>query len=100
MFYSHTEANCSSALILAPQISTLTFTYVNQAPPPPGGDPPVQDNNLIAYLLTWDNGLAGPAQRTHDFPSMVTIRSSAYTNLQTGMQNPLLNISPPPAECP
>jgi hypothetical protein len=95
--YTNTGAGCGTLRVLARSISALTFQYTDQAPKPPGTEPANNDNNLLEFSLTWDN-LFG---RTHRFQDKVTIRAGAYTDIATGLQDPLAaDMSPPPAACP
>ncbi|MBI3322040.1 MAG: hypothetical protein HYZ91_07230 [Candidatus Omnitrophica bacterium] len=117
-YFANTQipANCASPVILAREVTSLTFRYVNAAGPPPGGDPfapDPADNNALRYELRWDNGLAGTDHRSRRFLSVVLSRAIAYSNVNaqgiggptdsgTGIA-PVDSVNPlfaPPAACP
>ena len=96
-FYSDTGAGCGNVRRLARDITLLTFQYEDRAPSPPGNAPlPLdQDNNVLSYALTWDDGT-----RSQVFSGEITIRAGAYTDVSTGLSSPELgDINPPPAGC-
>ena len=95
-YYSDTAGGCGNAMDLAAQITRVLFQPVDEAPTPPGGEPSFNDSNVLSYDLDWDNG----AGRSHTFSSAVTPRSMAYTDVETGLQDPSVgDVSPPPAGC-
>lgn len=99
--YYATPPGCGSSEVRAGQITSLTFQFIDQAPPPPGGDAcGPQDENLLGYELTWDDG----AGRTQTFRGAVAIRAGAYTNLNatcsdSGAGLVQAGVSDPPAIC-
>ena len=100
--YTKTEAGCATSRVLAKNVAALTLTYFDQASPPPGGDPPVQDNNILQYSLTWDNGMLGANKRTRQFTGGVAGRAIPYSKVNSGATDsgsglaPILAI---PASC-
>ena len=63
------------------------------------------DNNLIRYAVAWDNGLAGPRNRTQTFTGQVTSRAISYSNVgasagDSGRGLDVGGLNSPPASCP
>ena len=106
-YYSDTGAGCGTLRVLTTQVTAMTFAYVNDyAGAPPGGEPPVQDNNAVSYSLTWDNGLAGPQNRTQIFSGQAVARAVPYSNVNaaapgdSGSGLSTGGLPNPPALCP
>ena len=100
-FFSNTGAGCAARIRLAERISALRLDYKDEATlPPPGGEPPNQDNNVVKYALTWDDG----AGHTHIFGSEVTSRAIPYSNVgvtgdESGCGLLPCGTNDPPAPC-
>lgn len=103
--YTNTGGGCGNKRVVARNVTLLAFTYRDQAPAPPGGDPAVQDNNLLEYGLTWDNGLAGTQNRTRQFAGRIVSRAIPYSDVGTTASDSGFGLSPaavstPPGACP
>ena len=79
---------------LASEITALVFAYQDEAPAPPGGDPALQDNNMLSYRVTWNNGTD-----SQTFNGQVAVRAGAYTNLMSGLHQPGSPMVAPPPAC-
>ena len=104
-WYNNTGAGCGTMRVVAGNVAALSFAYQDQAPPPPGLDGAVQDNNLLAYAVTWDNGLPGAGNRTHQFTGSIASRAIPYSDVSTTATDSGLGLAPggvssPPAPCP
>ena len=88
-------SSCTVALTFK-DISQFAVWYIDESPAPPGGDPPGQnDSNVLKLDTFWADPLG-----TRWYTGEVTIRSAAYTNIPTGLQNPwVADVSPPPTPC-
>lgn len=78
-YFSDATPPCAAPMILSEQITGLTFAYTDEAIDPPGG--PVfaagpEDNNVITYTLTWDDGA-----RSQQFVGEITSRNISYSNI-------------------
>ena len=83
--YANTTSGCAGKQVLAGQVASLAFQYLDEAGPPPGGEPfpGGEDNNLVEFALVWSDGA-----RTQRFPGLVTLRAAAYTDLSAGAGGP------------
>jgi len=103
--YTNTGGGCGTMRVAARNVGALSFTYQDQAAAPPGGDGAVQDNNLVGYAATWDNGRLPPNNHTQVFQGWVASRAIPYSDVNTtatesGSGLSAGAVSPPPAPCP
>ncbi len=70
--YTGTRAGCTNKSLLAQQITSLNFSYVDASAAPPGGEPfpDARDNNLVQYQLQWTDGAL-----SHQFTGQVAMRA-------------------------
>jgi hypothetical protein len=93
---------------LASSLSGASISYVDRADQPAVGGEPFTaapylnaDNNVLRYVLIWADG----AGLSHEFPSEVTLRGAAYTNLNatnggdSGTALDIGGVSAPPGGC-
>ena len=77
--FTNTGAGCGTARTAARDVTGLTLTQTT--------------TNTLDYVLSWDNGLAPPKNRTHVFRGRVVSRVLAAPGLQ------LSDVPPPPPTC-
>ncbi len=74
---------CPQSVVMARQITGLTFNFRNEAiKAPPGGEPFItgDDNNVVSYTVSWNDGT-----RSHGFAGEVTLRGAPYSNLNAAV---------------
>ncbi len=90
---------CPVPYPLVEQITALNFERQDRAQPPPGGEPAADDNNIIEYLITWDDTTGN----THSFRGEVTSRAISYTDLSVSANDSGLGLLIPsglvPPQC-
>ena len=98
---------CATPTILADNVTALTFRFTDESPCQPFGAAGPQDNNVIAYELTWNDGTL-----QQEFVGQMTSRLISCSSLPQTVLNPdgtgdsgigLLSppgISNPPGACP
>jgi hypothetical protein len=105
----NTAVGCGTVRALAQDMASVTFRYRDESLAPPGGEPfpGPDDNNILEFLLRWDNGRSGAEQRNREFRGRVASRLLPYSDVRSpvaaaGDSGSGLTSGgpPPPAPCP
>ena len=98
---------CAAPTVLSDNVTSLTFRFADESPCQPFGVSGPQDNNTLAYVLTWNDGTQQQefvGQMTSRLISCSTLPSTSFDpgtgTGDSGIGLAPVGVSDPPAACP